>query len=370
MKEWFDKWSKNELMVAIIGAIVGAIASGVVTYFVTVITASGNPMIERYFAIDTASTLIDSYLVDMGYVDDSILEVESLDQQFQIIYESFTEYDEAVQDALTKMGKDQEEVSKMERAALLSELPYLAEATVKNSSDKDKTIEKLNEDKNKLIEDNEKKQSKIDDYEKRKEAELLASYLIIDGELMNNGDSINNAVAKVDGNNYYAETFLNSFILWDQIKYDLQEKSVIVGSAKPEKVKFSWDAMVSDPHGPDPYIMGDSRTFSMAKNSYSEGIVLSPDDNFYVHLDGDYSKLTFTYGHVDGAAQDNLELTIFSLDENGETYTNVLKRITLAGEMRPKEIEVPLGYAEAIKLVVSGGYYQTLYGLTNIYFYS
>lgn len=324
--------------------------------------------------MDTVSTFVDNYLVDTGYVDASVLEVESLDQKFQIIYESFAEYDEAVQDALVIMGKDQEEVSKMERAALLSELPYLADATVKDSSDKDKTIEKLNEDNDKLTEDNEKKQSKIEDYEKRKEAELIGSKLIVDGELMNNGELVSNAMVKVDGHYYYEETFIESYLRKEEINYDVQQQTIIVGDALPEKVKFAWDKMAFNPHGIDNYQLSDNSTFSMAKKNYSEGIVLSENDYFYVQLDGNYSKMSFTYGHVDDTNLGDLELTFFAVDDDNEAYHNVLKTITLPGEMTTKEIEVPIGYANTIKVVVSDGddwdSDRASFGLTNIYLYS
>ena len=58
------------------------------------------------------------------------------------------------------------------------------------------------------------------------------------------------------------------------------------------------------------------------------------------------------------------------MDENGETYTTTLKTITLVGEMEPKNIEIPLSYASAIKIVVSNGDYSARYGLSNIYLYT
>lgn len=358
--------TKNELFVAIAGAIV----SGMITYFVTVLTASGNPMIERYFAIDTASTLIDNYLVDMDYVDPTILEVESLDQQFKTIHDSFAEYDNAVQEALVNMGQDQSTVSEMNRNTMLAQLPNLADGLYDKCDDKDRQIEQLNSRITALEQEKADLQKQVDDYKRRKEAELIGSKLIIDGELMNNGDSVNNAVARVEGNNFYSDSFLNTYILEEQIRYDLQENSVVVGNAKPEKVKFSWDDMVSGREGIDVYQMGGGSSFAMAKNSYTEGLVLSESDCCYVQLRGKYSKLKFTYGHVDDTERSDLELKIFAMDDNGETYTKLLKTISLKGEMNPKDVEVSLGYASAIKIVVSGGSWYPRFGLTDIYFYT
>lgn len=361
--------TKNELFVAIAGAIV----SGMITYFVTVLTASGNPMIERYFAIDTASTLIDNYLVDMDYVDPTILEVESLDQQFKIIHDSFAEYDNAVQEALVNMGQDQSTVSEMNRNTMLAQLPNLADGLYDKCDDKDTQIEQHNNRINELEAEIKSLKEQIVDYEQRKEAELLDTRLIIDGELMNNGDLVKTAVAMVDGHNYYSESLLNTYVAEEQIKYDSQEKSIIVGNAKPEKVKFSWD-MVTNSDGVDVYQMGAGKTFVMDTNSYSEGMVLSGTDYFYAHLGGEYSKMSFSHGHIDNTLIADLKLTIYALDEKNEAYT-VLETITLRGEMACDDVEIPLAYATKIKIVVSGGrnYDESHYakfGLTDIYFYS
>lgn len=363
-------WSEHPIIAEVVAAII--------IYF---LGFGSNEVVDRYFSADTVSTFIDTYLVETGYVDDSILSVESPNEQFQIIYNSFVQYEETIvqyeetiKDTMVTLGENQEEVSKMERAALLSELPYLADATVKSNSDKDKEIKGLNETINTLTTDNKNKQNEIDELKKRKEADLKQSHLIIDGELMNNGDSVPNAVAIVDGNNYYSESLLNTHLypdsIPDKILYDMQENVVVFGNAKPEKVRFSWDDMVFDPDVDDVYKMGSGRSFDMAKNSYTEGLVLMRNDYFYAQLRGQYSKMTFTYGHVDNTEQSDLELKIYALDENGETYTRLLKTITLKGEMIPKDVEVPLGYVSAIKIVVSDGSKYPRFGLTNIHFYS
>ena len=361
--------TKNELFVAIAGAIV----SGIITYIVTVLTASGNPMIERYFAIDTASTLIDSYLVDMDYVDSAILEEESLDQQFKIIHDSFAEYDNAVQEALVNMGQDQSAVSEMNRYTMLAQLPNAAEELYDKCDNKDKQIEQLNSRITALEKENMDLQNQVDDYKQRKEAELIASKLIVDGELMNNGEPINKAIAKVDGNYYYSQAFLNAHVLSDQIYQDSQDDTIVVGNAKPEKVKFSWD-IVTNSDGVGVYTPGGGGSFVLDTKSYSEGLVLTGTDYFYAYLGGKYSKLTFTYGHVDNTCMYDLELTIFALDANNEEYT-LLKTIPLKATLACKDIEISLGYATKIKVVMSGwvnydSQFATQYGLTDIYFYS
>lgn len=355
--------------------IIAEVVAGTILLIVGLfIGASNNPVIEHYFAADTASTFIDAYLVETGYVDESILEIESLDQQFRMIHDSFAEQDNAIQKALVNMGEDQEEISEMERAVLLSKLPNSAKILYEKCSDKDELIKQKNESIEQLNKDNTDLQKQVDDYKQRKEAELVDTGLIIDGELMNNGELVSNAMVKVDGHYYYEETFIESYLRKEEINYDVQQQTIIVGDALPEKVKFAWDKMAFNPHGIDNYQLSDNSTFSMAKKTYSEGIVLSENDYFYVQLDGNYSKMSFTYGHVDDTNLGDLELTFFAVDDDNEAYHNVLKTITLPGEMTTKEIEVPIGYANTIKVVVSDGddwdSDRASFGLTNIYLYS
>lgn len=354
--------------------IIAEVVSGTILLIVGLfIGASNNPVIEHYFAADTASTFIDAYLVETGYVDESILEIESLDQQFRMIHDSFAEQDNAIQKALVNMGEDQEEISEMERAVLLSKLPNSAKILYEECSDKDELIKQKNKSIEQLNKDNTDLQKQVDDYKQRKEAELVDTGLIIDGELMNNGDSVKTAIAKVDGHNYYSESLLNTYIVEEKISYDSQGKTVIVGSAKPEKVKFSWD-MVTNAEGVDVYQIGAGNSFVMDTKSFSEGIVLSGTDSFYVYLGGKYSKLSFLHGHIDNTLIADLKLTIYALDEKNEAYT-VLATVPLRGEMACDSVEIPLAYATKIKITVSGGRnydesYYTKFGLTDIYFYS
>lgn len=366
-KEMMKYWSEHPIV------------SGLIVAFVTVLLENclADPVFDHYFPVDTASTFIGNYLVDTGYVDAAILEEESLNKQFQIIYESFEEYDEAVQTALVSLGANQADVGKMERAVRLSCLPSLAEDVVDRCADQNAEIIQKNKEITTLKDEKTDLQNELESYKQRKEAELKQSYLIVDGELLNNGDSINNVVAIVEGNKYYSEALLNTYLypnnLTDKIAYNVQENMVVVGNAKPEKVKFSWD-MAFNPEGPSVYTGESGKNFVMATDSFTEGVVLDWNDYFYVRLKGEYSKMTFTYGHIDGTDISDLDLTIIALDDDNEGYTKTLATIELDGEMTHKNIEIPIGYADAIKIVVSG--YKdhnrrfTEFGLANIYFYS
>lgn len=349
--------AKHPLLNSIVSALIGAVATIIVG------VVSNNIMIHNYVPIDNVSTLIQSYLVDPGYVDEAILAETSVDKQFVMLQATFSNYSTAIESSLGNLGLSSEYVSGMSRSDMLSKLPSLALATYNDSENNANKVNSLNLDNDAL-----KKQ--IEQLNSQKTAELINANLIIDGELINLGNPINYSVALVDGNAYYSQALLNTYILGEALRYDTTENATVVGNQKPEKVKLLWDNMVSDPHGVEVYTLGNGSTFSMGMDSYGEGVVLSDEDYFYVHLRNEYSTLSFTYGHVDNSSQGNLELTLLAMDENGETYTTTLKTITLAGEMEPKNIEVPLGYASAIKIVVSDGDYRARYGLSNIYLYS
>ena len=357
MTERLSVLAKHPLLNSIVSALIGAAAT-IVAVFI-----SNNVMIHNYITFDSTSGLIQSYLIGAGYVDEAILQEGSIDKQFAMLQSSFDNYSTAIESSLENLGLSSESISEMSKVEMLDRLPSLALLVYNSNQNNSNKVESLTSDNVALTEENERLKT-------QKTVELMDANLIIDGELMNSGDPINYSVALIEGNAYYSQSLLNTYVLSEMLKYDTTENAAIVGNQKPEKVKLSWDSMVSDPHGVDVYRLGSGNTFSMGMTSYGEGIVLSAEDCFYVHLRNEYSKLSFTYGHVDNTSQGNLELSILAMDENGETYTTTLKTITLVGEMEPKNIEIPLSYASAIKIVVSNGDYSARYGLSNIYLYT
>lgn len=360
--------TNNQLFCTVLGWILGIVSTVGFSY------VTDNPILHDYISIDSVSYFVESYLVDTGFVDASVLEEESLDKKFQLISESFAQYEDSVESAMVSLGENRENVGKMERTVLLSQLLSLAEGMADKCADKDAQIEQRNSRITELETANANLEKQVGNYKQRKEAELISSKLIVDGELLNNGELVGNAMAKVDGHYYFEETVIESYLRKEEINYDAQNQTIVVGDSVPEKVKFVWDKMAFNPHEIDNYTLSDNSTFSMATKTYSEGIVLSENDYFYVQLDGKYSKMSFTYGHVDNTNLGDLELKFFAVDENNEAYHNILKTITLPGEMTTNEIEVPLGYAKTIKVVVSDGddwdSDRASFGLTNIYLYS
>lgn len=352
---------KHPMIISIVSAVIGGVLGIVGTLLATQI--SNEQMAHDYVSVNSINTLLQNYLVQPGYVSETILSLETPDKQFEMLGETFQAYGTSVDTTLTHLGYSVDRVSGLLQEDKLNLLPSLAQ-DISNESAKNAS------DSRKLMEENRTLKAENENYKAQKTVELVEANLVIDGELMNNGDSVKNAVALVDGNSYFSQTLLNTYIGSHPIKYDSSENAVVYGSQKPEKVKLSWDKTVSDAHGVQSFLLGSGETFTMAKKTYDEGIVVSEGNYMYIHLNGEYSKISFTYGHIDNSSQGNLELTILALDDNGETYTTTLKTITLAGEMEPKDIEVPIGYASAIKIIISDGDYRAQYGLANIYLYS
>lgn len=354
MKNKFTNWRH-----ILAHPLVVAIVSAAITAFITNLTVA-----KEYISFNSVNTLLEKYFVESGYVDKTILDYDTADKQFEMIEGVLEDYSSSTQAALENLGLSSDKVSGMSHSNQREKLPSLALETYNDNQN----YIKKNQD---LTDSNIELKKQLKEYSDRESVEVVESNLVIDGELMNTGDAIKNAVAIVDGNAYYSQSMLNTYILNDSIKYDKSENSVVYGNLKPEKTKFSWDTMVSDAHGDvEVYTLGSNEMFPMGISGHEEGLVLTSNDYFYIHLRKEYSKLSFTYGHVDNTSQGNLELTILAIDDNGETYTTILRKLILAGEMVPKTVEIPLNYASAIKLVVSDGDNDARYGLANIYLYS
>lgn len=352
-------WHEHQIFSGLVGAIIGVVGTIAVTLI------SNNVTTHNYIPFDSINVLFDNYLVEPGYVDNEILELETIDKQFEMLKNIFYNYYVSINNSLINLGYSTNDVTNMSQTELLDMLPLSTLNIYNQNQNYADDIESLSSENKRVKEEN-------DRYREQKTVELKETNLIIDGELMNSGDSIKNAVAIVDGNCYYSQSLLNTHILdTDQaLKYVDSENALVVGKQKPEKTKLLWNDMVSDAHINDNYTLGGGRTFTMGKCTYVEGVILKEENYMYIHLNKNYSAISFTYGHVDETSQGNLELTILAMDDNGETYTTTLKTITLSGEMEPKNIEIPLSYTSAIKIIVSDGDYYARYGLTDIYLYS
>ena len=206
------------------------------------------------------------------------------------------------------------------------------------------------------------KDAQIADLKQRPSAEVLQTGLIIDGE--NIADTLSGGVAQIDGNAYYAESMLETYFLDQDLRYDPDGNHIVYGNEKPEKVRFA-KGMVSN----EDNIYSYNATFSMATDEYSNGIrsASSWASGFMqIVLKEQYSKCSFTIGHVDGADMEEATVVFYGKDEYGE-FTVELATIHLSPSMSPQSYEVPLNYRSDVEVWMSSTF--RYYGLTDFYFY-
>lgn len=110
------------------------------------------------------------------------------------------------------------------------------------------------------------------------------------------------------------------------------------------------------------FTLSKGNSFSMANQSYTNGINMEVDAYALFNLNGAYESLTFKFGHVDGTTMKDGILSIF-LDGK------LVEKIELGAEDLPKDVTIDLNHALSMKfsLAVSdrGGCFGTWYGLAD-----
>lgn len=348
------------MFVAIIGAAVGAFATGIVGFFL-----SPFYQVDHYIPVDDLNTYIETSLVKTGYVDSSILELETYGEKLDAIKQSFSAYSDAVAVALAALGVDEDTLSGLSDEQRLIVLADTAEDVYASSVQAQHDIAVLTAEVSELETQVSSLESQING---QTVAKISDATLVVDGETMNDGNLISNAIIGVDGNYYYSSSLLSSYLLTKSLSFDEDAQSIVYGKSSPEKVKFSWD-MVSNSSSVS-YKSLESDTFYMSTIGYDEGIVFNDGGAyFYIYTGGEYSSMTFTYGHVDDTRLVDGTITFYRVSDDGLSYEKI-EEITLTGEMLPKDYEVNLNYTDSIKVVISGINSWTKYGMANIYFLS
>lgn len=99
----------------------------------------------------------------------------------------------------------------------------------------------------------------------------------------------------------------------------------------------------------------EGKSFSMMGTKYSNGIYTSwGDGHICYNLNGKYSDMTFTFGHLDGYSAKDSSVTIVVDGEAVQT-------VDLAAEEAPRQVTVPLNKGLQLKIVMSDDV-----GLANI----
>lgn len=172
---------------------------------------------------DNVSDIIETYFVDYGLVDASILDLESPQDQMRMIRDIIQEQQSVsnetvsqVNDLLLTIGYDSETVGNMDEEEKFNALSsYLVNVEANENA--------LTELKPKTL------------------ADLFAPSLVIQGESIDT--TLQDFVAVINGKNYYQETFLNSYILDEQLS--LSDGVLRYADSAPERMKVT-DAVMHD----------------------------------------------------------------------------------------------------------------------------
>ena len=345
---------KNSIVKDIIVAVAGAAVGAVVTALIT-----NNLMVTNYVSLNSLDTLLQTHFVQAGLVDDSVLALDA-NEQMEYIAKAMTDQKKEEIDSKEVVQQLSDQLSlDVEEADFLTTLQSISEAVTALQEEKSG----WEEEKADLVQQIAEKDAQIADLKQRPSAEVLDTGLIIDGE--NIADTLSGGVAQIDGNAYYAESMLETYFLDQDLRYDPDGNHIVYGNEKPEKVRFA-PKMVSNSNNIESY----NATFSMATDEYSNGIrttyTYTADSYMQMVLKEQYSKCSFTIGHVDGAGMEEATVVFYGKDEYGE-FTVELGTIKLSPSMSPQSYEVPLNYRSDVKVWMNNSFKH--YGLTDFYFY-
>lgn len=295
---------------------------------------------------DNVSSMIETYFVDSGFVDASILALESPQEQMEMIRDIIQEQQSKstvttsrLNDLLLMIGYDSESMKTMNMEDIFNILSsYLTDAK---------------EDENMLSELNAKTL-----------ADLSAPSLVVQGESINT--TLRDYMAVINGKNYFQETLLNSYILDEQLS--VKEGVIYYEESVPEKIRVVTDAILHDndwfevQKESSEYIIGSKEcTYGLVNKQWGSG-----NSAIYIECGGQYSKIEFGLGHVNNTGGGDKTLNIYYMNANGEyelTWTEELHQ-----DMWYEEgISVDIYNTNTVKIEYLGSYGGVRYGMTDIY---
>lgn len=323
---------------------VGSILAALIGIYVSPVVLSTN-----YVSVNSFDVLIDKYFVKSGFISEDILTLE-IDEQLETIANQYSdmkseldEHQDNLKDILTASGTNSATVTNMSYEDTLA---YI-KGQVEISKSQQDTIKSL--------------QNRISELEAQTTAEIVNASLVVDGQQIDS--NIPNSVAKINGRYFFVETLLNSF-LEDEILFDITKSTIIYGLERAEKIVFQTD-MITDINGFSIYSVGAGNSFKIGTEVYDNGLVKyrSSSSRFYANLKGEYSRMSFVVGHIDGSGFNNA--TIYVYTKNGNEQYRLLKTFELTPDIFPEEKTIEINYANGIQLVIEGDYWAD-YALADI----
>lgn len=341
----------------LLSGLVGAILSCIITLIGGSVFVSKN-----YVSADSFDVLMNTYFVTPGLVSKEVIGSEP-NEQFQIIADTMStnkieleNYKNILTDIIIGIGMDESALETITAESVLNEMSTHEDQLQRNIAELSKQIDSLKSDIVSLQNENKELHSQT-------VAKIQAATLIVDGEQID--ENIPNSVADVDGHLYYSESLLNTF-LSEPISFDFSKSTVFFGTERAEKIVFPASMITQSDFAV--YAVGSGNSFVMGTDTYDNGFVkrYGNSKRLYANLKGKYSKMSFTVGHIDGTASENVTLYIYA--KNGNDKYRLLKTYELTYEMFPEEKTVELNYADGLQIVIEGSY-SAEYALADIYLY-
>lgn len=199
------------------------------------------------------------------------------------------------------------------------------------------TISELKKENDQLKADIKLLNEQISDFESMPSVELGNYILIIDGieKKINN----NNSIIKYN-NQFYIRNDVISYI--DNIEIDEEKNKIIIGDILGD----TYLLMEACPpyQKPDNQYYREPETFKMAGEIYTNGFSMQDHSFALFNLNGKYTLLNFTLGHIDDTTMIDGVFNIY-LDEE------LCQRIEISCEDLPQQFSIPLNSANQMKIV-------------------
>ncbi len=188
--------------------------------------------------------------------------------------------------------------------------------------------------------------------------------IMVDGKEINITDSYGAAAEPfIYNGQVYVPLDNLAYVLNKSYQWDGASKTAYMGVLPGEKQYLLDVCPPYETQYVKQFTLMNGKSFSMANQSYTNGMSMEVDAYALFNLNGAYEKLTFTFGHIDGSTMRDGVLSIF-LD--GE----LVDKIELGAEDLPRSVEINLNKALSMKLALDvtkrSGCIGTSYGLATM----
>lgn len=369
-KKTSNGWSNNATIAAIIGAVVTFILGAF----------SGGSYIEHKsqkdrVSFESISTEIKNVLVNPKLIDAEILDFETPFEQLDYIASAMRMNEQSKQELVSSLYDLLKDNNVIESGAeadyqqLLSMLSNYISNVSTTTTELENEIGRLSSDNESSASDHQKAinelnakieelQSEVTDYKEKTWAELSAPNATVLGEKIDT--TLRDYMAVIQSHNYYSEDFLNQVL---PKSFVFEDNTIFYDKPAPERVKVT-SRIIYDTAHITTFDGGDH--FSMGLNDYHYGVTSNDTSNnrrFKIACNREYSKITFTLGHIDNTDMSDGRLVIYYYDNHNELKE--CKSIDLHGNMPILSYEVPIYNTTTVIFEIVSRWGR--YGIADIY---